>query len=192
MSPRTKEQLEELKESRRISILNAALKVFSEKGYNGASISNIAEQAGISKGLLYTYFKSKEDLLDELLIYGLNKMNEYLVFIPENGISTKKEFSNVLRETIGLYTKQQDFWRLYITVILQKGVSKKFEQLIQGFMQDYLAVFAAYFKKKKVANPMVEAMLLGSVLDGIMFGMSVAPEMYPLEDVITLIEKKFG
>ena len=73
MSPRTKRQLEELKENKRQILLESALKVFSENGYNGATISMIAEEAGVSKGLLYTYFKSKDVLLDELIKFGLEK-----------------------------------------------------------------------------------------------------------------------
>lgn len=192
MAPRTKQQLKELKESRRESILTAALKVFSADGYDGATISQIAKEAGMSKGLLYTYFESKEELLDELLNYGLNRMGEYLTFIPEKGITTKKEFNNALRDTIGLYAKQQEFWRLYMIVILQKEISKKFEQTMQGFMQEYLGIFATYFQKKGVANPIAEAILLGSILDGMMMGLSIAPEMYPMDDIINLIEKKFG
>ncbi|MCB0696366.1 MAG: hypothetical protein KDC07_03315, partial [Chitinophagaceae bacterium] len=61
-----------------------------------------------------------------------------------------------------------------------------------GFIEEYLSIFVAYFQKKKVDNPMAEALLLGSMLDGIMFGMVMAPGMYPLDDIIQLMIKKFG
>jgi TetR/AcrR family fatty acid metabolism transcriptional regulator len=44
-------------------ILDAAIKVFSDKGYFGARVSDIAQEAGIAYGLVYHYFKNKEDLL---------------------------------------------------------------------------------------------------------------------------------
>ncbi|HEY6906435.1 MAG TPA: helix-turn-helix domain-containing protein, partial [Ignavibacteriaceae bacterium] len=52
MSPRTKEQFEKLRESSRTEILNAALELFAQNGFHGTSISQIAEKAGISKGLM--------------------------------------------------------------------------------------------------------------------------------------------
>ena len=54
-------------EDRRAQILDAALKLFAEKGYKGASNKKIAEAAGISAGLIYFYFEKKEDLLFALL-----------------------------------------------------------------------------------------------------------------------------
>jgi AcrR family transcriptional regulator len=50
-------------EERRLQIMEMALKVFAEKGFKSASIKDIAEAAGISQGLMYHYFKNKEDLL---------------------------------------------------------------------------------------------------------------------------------
>ncbi len=52
---------------RRAAILDAALEVFSRSGYNGASIDEIAQQAGISKALIYEHFPSKKDLHVSLL-----------------------------------------------------------------------------------------------------------------------------
>jgi AcrR family transcriptional regulator len=54
-------------EDRRSAILDAALEVFSRRGYNGASIDEIATAAGISKALIYEHFPSKKDLHVSLL-----------------------------------------------------------------------------------------------------------------------------
>ena len=54
-------------EDRRNQILEAALKVFAEKGFKGATNQAIADEAGISPGLIYRYFKNKEDLLFALI-----------------------------------------------------------------------------------------------------------------------------
>jgi AcrR family transcriptional regulator len=52
---------------RRVAILDAALEIFSRSGYHGASIDEIAQQAGISKALIYEHFPSKKDLHASLL-----------------------------------------------------------------------------------------------------------------------------
>lgn len=61
-------------EDRRLQIMDAALPIFAEKGFKGATNRDIAQAAGIAPGLIYWYFKSKEDLfnaiLDEFLPFG--------------------------------------------------------------------------------------------------------------------------
>lgn len=56
------ERKEREKESRKEEIINAAQKIFFEKGLPAATMDEIAEAAELSKGTLYLYYKSKEDL----------------------------------------------------------------------------------------------------------------------------------
>src|SRR5215813_8316751 len=49
------------------AILAAATRVFAEKGYSSASITDIAREADISDGLIYKYFENKRDLLENVL-----------------------------------------------------------------------------------------------------------------------------
>lgn len=55
--------ISQLIEQRRAQILEAAAKVFAEKGFQQATISEIAAEAGVSEGTIYNYFRSKEELL---------------------------------------------------------------------------------------------------------------------------------
>jgi AcrR family transcriptional regulator len=68
-------------EDRRQQILDAAQKVFAQKGFNGASIKDLAKAAKISPGLLYWYFKDKTDLLTSLLT---ERIEQALGALPEN------------------------------------------------------------------------------------------------------------
>jgi AcrR family transcriptional regulator len=82
-------------EERRLQIMETALKVFADKGFKGASIKDIAEAAGISQGLMYHYFKSKENLLAETI-------KQYSFIGELKGILASKEdqpASKVLMET---------------------------------------------------------------------------------------------
>lgn len=62
MSPRSKEQSEQIRAERRAQILDAARQVFSEKGFSEARVSDVAARAGVSQGTIYWYFDSKDDL----------------------------------------------------------------------------------------------------------------------------------
>ncbi len=62
MSPRP-----DVSEERKSQILNAAESVFAEKGFDDARMDDIADETGLSKGTLYLYFKSKNDLIIAIL-----------------------------------------------------------------------------------------------------------------------------
>ena len=53
---------------RRRQILDAAIRVFAEQGYNGCRVSDIADEAGVAYGLVYHYFKSKDQVMNELFL----------------------------------------------------------------------------------------------------------------------------
>ena len=65
--PRTEEQLNQIRKDRKQAIMDTALEVFASHGYESTSISMIAKKAGVSKGLMYNYFESKEDLLAHIM-----------------------------------------------------------------------------------------------------------------------------
>ncbi|OPX90092.1 MAG: HTH-type transcriptional regulator MtrR [Pelotomaculum sp. PtaB.Bin104] len=65
-----------LKEEKKSAIINAALKEFTKKGYELASTNEIVEEAGISKGSLFHYFKNKQDLFLFLCSYTFNVVQE--------------------------------------------------------------------------------------------------------------------
>ena len=58
----------EQKEKRRADLLNAAAELFQERGFEGVPLVRIAEQAGVSKAAVYSYFDSKEEIFLELMI----------------------------------------------------------------------------------------------------------------------------
>ena len=67
MSPRTPKQFEEIREEKKTLIMDVALEHFANEGYHNTTINHIAKHAGISKGLMYNYFESKEELLAEII-----------------------------------------------------------------------------------------------------------------------------
>lgn len=70
----------EQKEQRKLEIMSAALELFVKKGYSATRISDIAEAAGMSAGLMFHYFESKEALLEELVKVGLEGTQSAMQF----------------------------------------------------------------------------------------------------------------
>ena len=71
---RTKQDV--VSEFRTAGILEAARKVFARKGFNGATVDEIAEAAGLAKGTVYLYFSSKRDVYLAALKQGLTSLIE--------------------------------------------------------------------------------------------------------------------
>jgi len=62
LSPLSGEQLHQIRDERRGQIIQAAVNVFSRRGIIGTKMSMIAAEAGVSHGLVYHYFKTKDEL----------------------------------------------------------------------------------------------------------------------------------
>ncbi len=67
-----------LEAKRRRQIIAAARQVFSRKGYDAATVEEIADTAGVSKGLIYNYFRSKEDILLATAEALMSRLEEHM------------------------------------------------------------------------------------------------------------------
>jgi AcrR family transcriptional regulator len=70
-------------------ILQAALKLFITVGFDGTSTSKIVTQAEVSNGTLFHYFKTKEELINELFLKGKSDYREYLLNNMKSWENTK-------------------------------------------------------------------------------------------------------
>ncbi len=86
----------EQKEARKIQIIQATLDLFVERGYYGTKTSQISRKAGISEGLLFHYFPTKEILLEELVNIGLEGMRMPMQIKAENGLDFFYQFTKML------------------------------------------------------------------------------------------------
>lgn len=78
-------------QDRKSRMMQAAIKLFSKKGYHASSMQEIADVAGFSKGLLYKYFESKEALLIEVFKWNHDNMVERARYINVDASLTPKE-----------------------------------------------------------------------------------------------------
>ena len=126
------ERKEREKEQRKEEILDAAQKVFFEKGLAIATMDEIAEVAELSKGTLYLYYKSKEDLYLAVLMRGMEKLHAEFERIGLSNISTVEKIVKLEATYIDSFYKQRKFFRM--TNFLQsphfhKQVSDEMKQI---------------------------------------------------------------
>lgn len=125
MSPRTPKQFEDIREEKKTLIMNVALEHFASEGYHKTTISHIAKHAGISKGLMYNYFASKEELLSEIFNRSMDEILKY--FDPDHdGFLTEEEFELFIRKIFYLIKEKIIFWRLFYQFLMQKEVREQF------------------------------------------------------------------
>ena len=65
---------EENKKKKYESLLNTAFELFTAKGLNNTSISDIVERAGVAKGTFYLYFKDKYDIRSRIIVHRASKL----------------------------------------------------------------------------------------------------------------------
>lgn len=86
----------EQKEVKKSQIIQATLDLFVERGYYGTKTSQISRRAGISEGLLFHYFPTKEILLEELINIGLEGMRMPMQINAKNGLDCFYQFTAML------------------------------------------------------------------------------------------------
>jgi AcrR family transcriptional regulator len=189
MSPRTHTQWEEIRGKSREKILNAAISLFSSIGYFSTSVSKIAQKAGVSKGLLYNYFDSK----DQLLVAIVNKTIKLLdnAFTVSGEISSPKEELILLIENMyKIIENHQGFLRMLIPLSMQMREFDFINSMINKKYKESVLRFLHLFEKLNYKNPEDEARILIATLDGIMYQYLVLGDNLPYEKIkIALINK---
>lgn len=182
MSPRTRKQFEEIRKSSKDKILSVALELFAQNGYQGTSISQIAKNAKISKGLMYNYFKSKEKLLEEIVLEGFNKIAE-LDYGLKKYESPRKKLKQLINDTINHLYDNLKYWQLYTALLVQPQVQKKFENKFYEFRELFIQSMVDIFKGLGSENPEMDAFLLGIHFDGLALNFVAAPDDFPMEEI---------
>jgi AcrR family transcriptional regulator len=106
------ERKEREKEQRREEILDAAQRVFFEKGLSNATMDEIAETAELSKGTLYLYYKSKEDLYLAVMMRGMEILLEMLSEIAMSNDSVPKMLIRLRDAYTAYFNNHRDYFRM--------------------------------------------------------------------------------
>lgn len=185
----------ESREKRIEDITNAAMEIFLEKGYENATMDNIAKKAGMSKGGLYHYFKSKDTILIfvnqkisgniEKIMYNALKMpsvKEGIMFYIENYLKYWLE-----------HPKETSFLFLSITKMMD---NHELLDYYQQFTGDYMNYFQQAFEMGVHSGEFIQhnvktsAITLVAALDGIISYMILDNEL-KFDEVIKHFEDKF-
>jgi len=105
------ERREREKKQRWNDILDAAESVFFDKGYNIAKMDDVAEKAELSKGTLYLYFKSKEELYFGLTLRALNDLRARFQNVIEKDGTGLEKIKNIGDAYYNYSVEEPDFFK---------------------------------------------------------------------------------
>jgi AcrR family transcriptional regulator len=131
MSPRTSKQYEEIREEKSVLIMDTALEHFANEGYYRTTINHIAQHAGISKGLMYNYFDSKEALLKAIIEKSVAEVFNYFD-TNRDGYLSEEEFEFFVRKIGVMLKEKRSFWRLLFQLLMQNEVRDLFMKSFAG------------------------------------------------------------
>lgn len=92
-------------EDKKERILSSALRLFTKQGFEGTPIPDLAKDAGIGAGTIYRYYKSKEELVNELYRFWKNKLRETLAEGYPEKAKAKDRFLHLWKALADFYRK---------------------------------------------------------------------------------------
>jgi AcrR family transcriptional regulator len=152
----TKQELREPKQKRAIekkqNIIRASYKLFSDKGYYKTNTVEIALEAGISTGIVYSYFQDKKDILievDKFYISSLSEQFEPLLCAPINKKSLPLMIKNFIDISISSHTMNVEAHNEFLALsLLEKDIFTLFNDFENSVLSKlYILLVAAGFSK---------------------------------------------
>lgn len=161
--PRSEEQYKVIREKSKRIIMETALELFAANGFHSTTISRIAKKAGIATGLVYNYFNSKEELMDEILRSSFEEFGHLIHDSAMNG-SGENNLGSIINTFFNALKGNKNLWRLAIAVQLQPGVTKVATNSTSHFFAHIDDFLERYFISKGEADPKKKAKVLGDLI----------------------------
>lgn len=178
---------EERKTERRRQILEAARRCFAEHGYEGATVARLEQETGLSRGAIFNYFPSKEDLFVELAVRDTERMSE--VFL-EHGLE------GVVREILEL---DPAWLSVYLELVRRARTDPAFRRRLEDRESEIVLTNRARVEQAQRAGEIrddLDAKSLGIfvnlVLHGLVLQRATGDEPPPVELVVGLLDDAIG
>lgn len=108
---------------RRRQILDAAVRVFARQGFHASRVSDIADEAGVAYGLLYHYFRSKDELLDTVFTERWELMLEAIRAADARDAPARDKLDDIAGFIVGSYHHDPDLMKVIIVEVTRAANS---------------------------------------------------------------------
>ena len=164
---------------KRRAILHAAVRVFADKGYHGCRIADVANQAGVAYGLVYHYFRNKEELLESVFAEQWTMFITALRAISEGTGSAADQVAGICRFAIDVFRRAPAAVRVLLLEVARTPNAFRAGSTRQTF-DEAVAIVADIVRRgqrggefRKDADPVVAAAALLGTLELTLTGMVI-------------------
>lgn len=178
-------------------ILQSSLELFAKYGYHGTTVEKIAKHAGVSKGLSYTYFKSKESILESLLESAINQHNEMFQTSLHTQKTPQEKISALIDSSLEICYKseaEKDKIKLLYSIVLQpqtaivvKEIKKKMNEEFSETLKELSDTFAAI----GIADSDLEVEFFRSNVTGIILMHLIRGDEFDVSAMVKNLKKRY-
>jgi AcrR family transcriptional regulator len=186
MSPRTAVQFDTIRQEKTKLILDTALELFAEKGFHQTSISDITRMAGISKGLLYNYFESKDEVLKSIIQIGYDEAYSHLDLNNDQTLA-RDEFINFMRLTFRSVRENPKFWKLYSALVMQPDITDIVMIEYSQKAVEIQKLILDFIKESGSIAPENDLIAISSLIKGAHLILITAPNYFQVEQFEDII-----
>lgn len=180
--PRTREQNEQIRAATRAAVVDTAMKLFAQNGYSHTTTRAIAREAGLSTGLMYHYFDSKERLLRAVFEQTIGVIDQAIRDAYTTSEALER-LAGVLRAMFDLLAVNPAAWSLFIMMRAQPAIQRELGDDFLLWTQRLRDLFESELHLAGRADPVLDALLLYSLVDGAIQQYLLDPDNYPLDAV---------
>lgn len=193
MSPRTPEQSQQIREERQAEILEAALKLFAEKGLHDTKVSEIAAEAGVSQGTVYWYFDSKEALFEAAFMSQFNALVEpFLEIAADEERSPAVKLLAIAEASIDLFLDNTELIFVMLQAMATQEVAAILTYDFKEYYEQFKTVLIPLFRELGDPDPAATSSIYMAMLDGLMLQCMLDPDMFDRDRVLAQIKEKFN
>lgn len=186
MSPRP-----DVSEVRKNQIIEAATTVFTRHGFDKARMDDIVEESGLSKGTLYWYFKSKDEIIIAILdrIFGWEFAHAREMLEHEDSAIKKLELftQTIIEDFIKMKPIVPIFFDFWALSVRRKSVNRAMNQYYQSYLEIIKPIIQLGIEQGEFRPVNVEeaAITISAAFEGIFLYWAYFPEMIDFEKQLT-------
>ncbi len=143
-------------QTKRDSLLNAARTVFSREGYAATSVEDVAGEAGIAKGTVYLYFKSKEELYAAALLRDIRALAGEARAQMESAPSLREKIEAFLRVRLEYCRTHEEFLKIYLAeyggMCATTSISKQMRRLQRDNLRHISSLIESAVRRREIRS----------------------------------------
>jgi TetR/AcrR family fatty acid metabolism transcriptional regulator len=158
---------------RRGQILAAAVKVFAKKGFHASRVGDVAEEAGVAYGLVYHYYKSKEDLLETIFRTTWTEMLARVREVEEAGVPASEAVRQVTALLLRTWRRDPDLVRVLVREVTRsQHVQSEVEEITHAMqvLEDIVRRGQESGEFRADLDPRLAAVVFYGALDEVLTG----------------------